>query len=162
MKKMAMLLCVVTIAAGAISCENKAKKAAEEAAKQEMLIKQQEEARLKQERIEQERIEQERIEQERIEQERIEQERQRKALQLNGKWLYERIDPTLYEIFKYTLEFRGDQYKYRIESESRAFGGDWRYYTREGDKIYVDGEVLMTIKPNGDIDFSGMTFEKVR
>lgn len=61
MKKLAMLLCVAAIATGAISCESKAKKEAEEAAKQEMLIKQQEEAaRLEQERIEQERIEQER------------------------------------------------------------------------------------------------------
>lgn len=34
-----MLLCVATIAAGAISCESKAKKEAEEAAKQEALMK---------------------------------------------------------------------------------------------------------------------------
>ena len=72
MKKMAMLLCVATIATGAISCENKAKKEAKEVAKQRMLIKQQlkkaveeadkqeEAARLKNARIEQERIEQER------------------------------------------------------------------------------------------------------
>lgn len=39
MKKLAMLLCVATIATGAISCENKAKKEAEEAAKQEALMK---------------------------------------------------------------------------------------------------------------------------
>lgn len=39
MKKLAMLLCVAAIATGAISCESKAKKEAEEAAKQEMLIK---------------------------------------------------------------------------------------------------------------------------
>ena len=69
MKKMAMLLWVVTIAAGAISCENKAKKAAEEAAKQEMLIKQQEEA-AKQEMLIKQQEEAARLEQERIEQER--------------------------------------------------------------------------------------------
>ena len=45
MKKLAMLLCVATIATGAISCESKAKKEAKEAAKQELLLKQQEEAR---------------------------------------------------------------------------------------------------------------------
>lgn len=39
MKKLAMLLCVATIAVGAISCESKAKKEAEEAAKQEALMK---------------------------------------------------------------------------------------------------------------------------
>lgn len=39
MKRLVMLLCVATIAAGAISCESKAKKEAEEAAKQEALMK---------------------------------------------------------------------------------------------------------------------------
>lgn len=41
---MALLFSVATIAVCAISCENKAKKEADEAAKQEMLLKQQEEA----------------------------------------------------------------------------------------------------------------------
>ena len=42
MKKLAMLLCVATIAAGVISCENKAKKETEETSKQEFIQEQQE------------------------------------------------------------------------------------------------------------------------
>ena len=109
--------------------------------------------------LQEQRMEQEReLERQLAEQERI----KREASQINGVWAHQDIDPTFYERYTETLEFRGDQYKYRRESNSRAYGFDWCHYTREGNKIYVDGKAIMTIEPNGNIVFSDRTYVKVR
>lgn len=84
--------------------------------------------------------------------EQLERERRERESQINGMWRLERIDYSTYDIIQETLTFQGSQYKYEAKtSGGRGWGGQWTDYTRRGNEIYVDGEELFTIEPNGDL-----------
>lgn len=71
---------------------------------------------------------------------------------LNGVWSFQRIDPTTYDVWKYSLVFRGHQFKFKTEnSGGRASEGQWLDYKISGNDIYIDGERLYTIESDGSI-----------
>lgn len=71
---------------------------------------------------------------------------------LNGVWSFQRIDPTTYDVWEYSLVFRGHQFKFKTEnSGGRASEGQWLDYKISGNDIYIDGERLYTIESDGSI-----------
>lgn len=71
---------------------------------------------------------------------------------LNGVWSYQSIDPSTYDVWEYSLVFRGNQFKFKSEnSGGRASEGEWLDYKISGNDIYIDGKRLYTIESNGSI-----------